>query len=460
MTPIFPELPRRLGVYTLTRLIELRKNTALYEAQQTHVDRAVVLEVLAPGVSHSEEVTFLAQARLRVASSELPHVANVYESLRAEGLWFLTQELPLGRSLAEIAAAGEQLSVPLLCCVIKSAAEMYDLCNQVELNAMPLAPSSIFIEEGGEVHFLSPLVEDEASNTAWQMKALAEALWAVCPRQKAPGLGRTLTLTQWLAEGYEGQLLPWSTIGDTAATILEQLADDARRARESKLSYRLANNSFLNKTKTFIKRWGAYSATCAALIIGLSLLGTQFGLADPLLISPISAEAVLCHQNGHNYSIMRHPVTVAEYHEFLQALEEMSDEELDELMETIPHNINDFKPLEWSLQIEPDSNILKPAPHETPVTGVNYWQALLYAHYKGGILPTANQLQLVFQQTGAFTTALEWSSSEYEDPIPHIYKGTISILIDGKTGAPVPVSDRNKPMNKAGFRLAYPLNKN
>ena len=72
----------------------------------------------------------------------------------------------------------------------------------------------------------------------------------------------------------------------------------------------------------------------------------------------------------------------------------------------------------------------------------------------------AHQLQLVFQQTGAFTTALEWSSSEYDDPIPHIYKGTISILIDGKTGVPVPVSDRNKPMDKAGFRLAYPLNKN
>ena len=147
MNPIFPELPRQLGVYTLTRLIELRKNTALYEAQQTHVDRAVVLEVLAPGVSHAEEVTFLAQARLRVASSELPHVANVYESLRAEGLWFLTQELPLGRSLAEIAAAGEQLSVPLICCIINAAAEMYDLCSQVDLKAMPLAPSSIFIEE-------------------------------------------------------------------------------------------------------------------------------------------------------------------------------------------------------------------------------------------------------------------------------------------------------------------------
>ena len=42
----FPELPHQLGVYTLTRLIELRSNTALYEARQPHVDRAVVLEVL------------------------------------------------------------------------------------------------------------------------------------------------------------------------------------------------------------------------------------------------------------------------------------------------------------------------------------------------------------------------------------------------------------------------------
>ena len=227
MTPIFSELPRQLGVYTLTRLIELRQNTALYEAQQTHVDRAVVLEVLAPGVSHEEEVTFLAQARLRVASSELPHVANVYESLRAEGHWFLTQELPLGRSLAEIAAAGEQLSVPLLCCIITAAAEMYDLCSQVELNAMPLAPSSIFIEEGGEVHFLSPLVEGIQYAPEQQMQALAAALAPLCPQQKASGLGRTMTLLQWLAEGYEGQVLPWTSLGETASTILQQLAEDA-----------------------------------------------------------------------------------------------------------------------------------------------------------------------------------------------------------------------------------------
>ena len=61
MNPIFSELPRQFGVYTLTRLIELRQNTVLYEAQQSHMDRAVVLEVLAPGVSHEEEVSFLAQ---------------------------------------------------------------------------------------------------------------------------------------------------------------------------------------------------------------------------------------------------------------------------------------------------------------------------------------------------------------------------------------------------------------
>ena len=86
MNPIFPELPHTLGVYTLTRLIELRRNSALYEARQTHVDRAVVLEVLQPGVSHAEEVAFLAQARQHAAGSAMPHVADVFESLRAEGI--------------------------------------------------------------------------------------------------------------------------------------------------------------------------------------------------------------------------------------------------------------------------------------------------------------------------------------------------------------------------------------
>lgn len=447
MTPIFSELPRQLGVYTLTRLIELRQNTALYEAQQTHVDRAVVLEVLAPGVSHEEEVTFLAQARLRVASSELPHVANVYESLRAEGHWFLTQELPLGRSLAEIAAAGEQLSVPLLCCIITAAAEMYDLCSQVELHAMPLAPSSIFIEEGGEVHFLSPLVEGIQYAPEQQMQALAEALSPLCPQQKASGLGRTLTLIQWLAEGYEGQALPWTALGETASTILQQLAEDARIALESSLKYKIAHNPLLIKIRQFVKRWTVYIITYATTIVVLSCLGSFFGMADPVHTAAGDKEAYLCHQGGENEFVLRKPVTMAEYDAFIQAFDEMEDDARDELLDNIPGEVGSVEPANW------DSQWNNKSP-EDPVTDVTYWQALAYAYYNGGALPTINHLQAL-KAVGNKLHTREWTRSEMERPTPGVYSDYTYLLVN-QDGTPIPSDTRNYHHNDCTFRICLP----
>lgn len=450
MNPIFPELPRQLGVYTLTRLIELRKNTALYEAQQTHVDRAVVLEVLAPGVSHAEEVTFLAQARLRVASSELPHVANVYESLRAEGLWFLTQELPLGRSLAEIAAAGEQLSVPLICCIINAAAEMYDLCSQVDLKAMPLAPSSIFIEEGGEVHFLSPLVEGEPNEPDKQMQALSMALWAVCPQDKAPGLGRVTTLLQWLNEGYEGQWLHWATIGATASTILEQLAEAARMALERSLSYRLAHNPVLVKIRQFVTRWAKYIIAYTTIIVALSSLGTFFGMADPVHTSAGNKKGFLCRQFGQDMLVMRNPVSISEYEDFIIQYEEMDDAEREEMLDSIPGEIGHIEPRNWEEQLDSKS-------HSKPVTGVSYWQAFLYAHFKGGHVPTANQLQAI-RAAGVKLHDLEWSCTEVTDSLPQVYDSETFLLIDAN-GNPFPTNHRNWNSERCSFRIAIPETK-
>ena len=73
MTPIFPQLPRALGGYTLTRLLLVGPETELYEASQTHMNRPVIIEVLRPGLPREREAAFLNRARL-CAAAELPHV--------------------------------------------------------------------------------------------------------------------------------------------------------------------------------------------------------------------------------------------------------------------------------------------------------------------------------------------------------------------------------------------------
>ena len=453
MNPIFSELPHTLGVYTLTRLVELRENSALYEAQQTHVDRAVVLEVLQPGVSHAEEVAFLAQARHRVATIGLPHVADVFESLRAEGLWFLTQEQPLGRSLADIAAAGEKLSVLHICCVIAAAAEMYAECQQGGLSAMPLAASSIFVEESGEVHFLSPLVEGRPNAPSAQMQATAAALWGVCPEDKEPGLGRTVTLLQWLNEGYEGKYLEWNELKETATTIITQLKQNARPDSTKPLHLRLKeqmeHHLHLQEVKSFLGKWGSYVGAAAGIVVVMSCMGTMFGMGDPETAGADGKSGILCQEAGKNEVVMRYPVSVQEYADFMQAFEEMDDDERQELQGTLPTKCESLIPQNWEQQWERGDV-------EAPVTGVTYWQALLYARAQKADLPTANQLQAALKAAPGYLD-MEWSRTEKEEPLPGIYSGSASLVV-GMQGNIIPVGSREWSDSRCGFRITFPEN--
>ena len=276
MSPIFPELPRTLGVYTLTHLLETRENTELYLARQTHVDRAVVLEVLQPDAPHAEEVAFLSKARHLVTTHDVPHVVDVLESLRAEGIWFLTQECPQGCSLDDMAARNIKLPVMSICRVVSAAAEMYETYLEAGHHAMPLAPASVYVEESGEVHFLSPLAEGIPNKPRRQMRALARALKAVCPVIQTPGLGRVTTLLHWLREGVDGEFLTWPEVKETAETIIDQLENntlpESRKSFLTRLGERIGRLPGARCVQAFMGEWGSRLAAAAATIVLLSRL--------------------------------------------------------------------------------------------------------------------------------------------------------------------------------------------
>ena len=80
MPPIFTSLPANLGVYTLTKRLGSHETHERDIAKQSHVDRAVILEVLRDGLPQEVLDAFLRNARARAAES-LPHVGQVLESM-------------------------------------------------------------------------------------------------------------------------------------------------------------------------------------------------------------------------------------------------------------------------------------------------------------------------------------------------------------------------------------------
>lgn len=452
MIPVFPVLPHSLGVYALTRLLELRENSALYEAQQAHMDRAVILEILKPDADQAEEVAFLSMARYRVANSGLPHIAKVFESLRADGLWFLTQELPPGRSVADVTAAQEPLSVQLLCSIISSAAEMYTGCGSLRQHAMPLTGASIYVEENGAVHFLSPLNEGADDSPKEQMQTLAAILWPLCPQDKTPGLGRLMTLLQWLAEGYEGTFFQWSEIHEISQTILTQLQSDSRPEHEqsasSRLKARLNQHPGFRKFKEFTSQWGRYIGAAGCTIAAMTGLGTLFGMADPQTIPAVGESSVLCNQAGQHVQVMRFPVSVQKYAEFMRQFDQLSAPERQKLLSQAGcEDAPDLTPLNWEKQQDFELS---------PVTGVNFWQATLCALSQGGQLPTAAQLQTI-QAAGVELAEMEWTRDSQDSPLPGIYEGTAYLMVN-QQGIPVPVDTQEWGSPQTGFRITFPEN--
>lgn len=451
MTAIFPELPHVLGVYTLTRLLEQREDTELYEARQTHVDRAVVLEVLRPGGSHTEEVAFLALARHRVTTAGIPHVVDVFESLRSDGIWFLTQERPQGRSLADIAEAGEKLSVLLICSVIKAAAEMYSAYQHDGMCAMPLGASSIFVDADAEVQFLSPLVEGEPADPVSQMQATAAALWSVCPENKEQGLGRTVTLLEWLQNGVEGQFLEWSDIRETAATIIDQLKTNARPDSDKNFLERATEQMHrkpqVQRARAFLRQWGTQFCAGIGTVALMSYLGTLFGLGAPETLPASSQAGFMCSHAGKTELVMRYPVSVREYAAFMQEYEQMSDDERRELQAADAEPLAGLAPRGWQQQCEHGDQ-------DAPVTGVSHAQACLYARYKEGNLPAAAQIQAVLAAGGA-PVELEWSRTTQDSPLPGIYSGPATLLINAQ-GKPIPAPAGEWSDSRCGFRLSLP----
>lgn len=453
MTHIFTDLPHTLGVYTLTRLIEQREISALYEARQTHVDRAVVLEVLQPGLPREMEVSFMAQARNRVACTGVPHVADVLESLRADGLWFLTQERPQGRSLADIARNGETLTVREICCVIAAAADMYQAYGKLKTGALLQAASSIYVEESGEVHFLSPQVEGKTTKRRIQMQALAQKLMPLCPREKAQGIGRAMTLLEWLGDGMNGRFLKWHEIGDAARTVITQLdtnaVPDSAKPYHVRMRERIRSHSRMQLIRGFFLHWGIPLAAAASIIAGFTALGSFFGMGAPQIIPAAGKSDFLCRQADKNERVLRYPVSVQQYADFMRWVGSMTEVQRAELFRDIPETARQLTPTGWKAQTR------KGTP-DAAVTGVTYWQALAYARYAHAELPTPAQLQTI-RTHGATLADLEWTRDTDAAPLPGIYDGTGYLLVD-KQGNIRTAHDRNWQSARCGFRISHPDN--
>lgn len=443
MSPLFPDLPHPLGAYTLTRLIERRAGSELYAASQGSVSREVALEVLCTGATPEQQAAFLATARKRVTADGLPHVGQVYESLCAGGLWFLTQELPQGRPLSSYTPE-DTPSIADSCRIIAAAAEMYEGCAAAGHAVRPLSAASIYISETGQPRFLSPIVAGKPAAEEAAMPALAELLAPLVPRE-VPGTARLDTLLYWMREGYEGQRLTFEQVRATAQTIISQLGEDARPAEQT-------TAEGLRRRRRRLRRQvllgAAYIAGVAALASAVASVGFLFRSPQFVNVPAVRADGVTLRlPQGQRLIIDRRPVSVADYAAFL-ADWETADAALRENCMRAFEDMPNLTPADWEAQQQ--------GPQDKPVTGVTYRQAMAYALFRGAELPAAAELQSVFDAVGA-AGVNEWTADTFSRNGCGLLRPEHPLALSAEAPfAPLPLPHSDYSAPSLGFRLAHP----
>lgn len=457
MSPLFPQLPHNLGGYTLTRILASNEESELYEATQARVNRAVVIELLRPGTERDRESAFLNRARMCAAAEELPHMARVAESLRADGIWFLAQERPSGYSLSDLQLLGHMLTAPQVCRIIEAAAELYSGCEESSLRAGALGPAEIYLNASNSVRFLSPLAHEEASAPAIR-RALADAIAPMRP-VGVDGEHRIMSILQWLTDGHEdGSPVDWAIFRETCLTIRQQLESSAEAQTAPPVQLHVARSRRkLHRTRRTITRIIGLSSAAILTICGMGAIGLLFPMGEQIILPAAHEGFLACKRHGITQRIMLHPVSIAEYEQFLLALEEMTEEQRLAINKDIPSDYADHIPDEWEricAAAKQSGNGM-----QAPMTYVNYWDALAYTRYigKGAGLPDAAQLQAAHQHGGS-SPLLEWSATATGENPLNLYPEDAPLLIDMAAEArPCPADNTGMRSPRTGFRLVFPI---
>lgn len=461
-SPQFETLPTRLGVYTLARCIGQRADAALYFATQSHVERGVVVEVLRPGAEHETVEAFLASARARVAVA-LPHVTQVFESMVSDDIWYLTQARPEGRNIARVAQEKGCLTAMQICVIVEAAADLYCAAAEKNVAAGPVAPYGVYMSADDRVSFLSPVQPGEHHEelTVAQQQGLAAVLSPFLPKEGTPGYSRILTLMDWLTNGYEGSVVDWSALKNTASTVREQLAPLLKKNQISGLNVKTrgaVERQFKRNRRKLIKNL-IIAGGCLGVTIVAAIAGVIFSPSTGEILPANDGSTITCRQDDAVVKVAAKPVSIREYDDFLRVFEEqLSRDSRNRFLRDVPASVLSFRPIDWNNQLLAANRGKvyngRPLTPDSPVTGISYWGALVYARYHNATLPSAALLQAARVAGNAEVSVCEWTADVA--PAEGIYAEGAVLLPADKHARPLVEPDRTARKPEYGFRIVYP----
>ncbi len=387
---------RPFGDYVPGECLAESRTTRTWLAEQVSVGRKVLIEELKPEAM-SECGAFLADVRAK-AAVEHPLVGSVYEAFSGESNCFFAHELLPGATLDERKRAGETIRPQRFVHNLRRIADA-NIYHETHDNATsPLGLDAIHIDSQGVVRIKNLAVDgtrlaDHSRRDVMKLGAAFEGTLDL----DLPGATRCLTLLAWMRGEEVPEPLRWTEVREYCEQIEQQLAEPLLVTAPPTAAMRPGKKS------GFVWVVGALLLVVAVaaflLFQGTSKPAVKNNVAKPDWVALQAGEYKMPEGTSigvESFQISAYEVTIGEYAGFLETLELLADE--DKTIFDHPaqpeakegHLPEDWASLHGAAKVSGEWGGY-PVTLDTPVVGVDWWDASAYAKWKRAALPTQEQ---------------------------------------------------------------------
>jgi len=389
---------RLVGDYRLHERISDDGHTATWTAEQVSVGRTVIVDELLDLSGEGRE-RFLADTRARAAVDH-PFIASVYEAADEEGHCIRASERLAADTLQALIDANITLEPARLARVLRHIAEA-NLHNETNFRAtLPLELRYVHVDAGDVTRVANLAVAGYRGEgeSARDVAHLGRELIPLVQHGR-PGATRMLTLLAWMRGEERPAPLQWREIIELCDRVDRQLSAPINEPSLSGIGKELKLNA-----RAFLLLGGS---TLAALVV-IMIVAWIMRPPKPEPTSNIRLAPVLIpageyptHDDGiaaHDaFLIDARETTIGEYREFLDTLEVLASDDRHRTFDhpDQPADKLHHEPDDWSALLEAARSRGmwngKRVTLNSPVPGVDWWDAMAYANWRKGRLPSEEE---------------------------------------------------------------------
>ena len=423
-----PDLPpdefvgQVIGKYRIEAKMSETENKCLYRAHQTNIDREVILAVLKPHAAANPELVarFTADAR---AKAKVAHsfVSAVYEGGENNGVHFYSCEMVPATSLEQLMNRGTKLDPKTILQIVKMLGEVLDYFVKENIEHLPIQPRNILLNPGHPPRITNIACETlvKPLDPSVEMRDIGQVLVSAMDLS-APAANMAREVTTALVVS-EKKPTTWAAIAELAASKMPKSAPvDAGKIQAQSIALKKAvvDAKKKNSRRVLIGSLVSFSLTMAACyLIYRNLTKSDVHISDLGAMITIPAGEFQYQDSKLNlpaFAISKYEVTIAEYAKFLKFLEAHPDKAKDFDHPKQPKGKSHI-PTGWAdmKELNPPNpgyytRVKKwgqfngaPITLDSPVFGVDWYDAYAYANWIGQRLPTEQEWEKAARGTGS-----------------------------------------------------------